>query len=92
MGENIAAIHALVRGRVQGVGYRYFARQRAEAHKVAGFVRNLPDGSVEVHGEGVASALAAFEADLRRGPSFGRVEAADITPLSARGFQGFEIR
>ena len=92
MGESTIAIHAIVRGRVQGVGYRYFARQRAEALSVAGFVRNLPDGSVEVHGEGKEAALAAFEADLRRGPSFGRVENADVTSLDARGFQGFEIR
>jgi acylphosphatase len=90
--DETAAFHAIIRGRVQGVGFRYFARQRADAHRVSGFVRNLPDGSVEVHAEGGTEALAAFEGELRRGPSFGRVEAADVTPLKARGFDAFEIR
>jgi len=90
--SEIVSIHAVVRGRVQGVGFRYFARQRAEAHGVAGFVRNLPDGSVELHAEGTAPAMSAFESDVRRGPSFGRVDEAVVTPIKARGYHGFEIR
>jgi acylphosphatase len=89
---DIASFHAVVRGRVQGVGFRYFARQRAEVHGVCGFVRNLPDGSVELRAEGAPQGLTAFEADLRRGPSFGRVDEAVVTVVEARGFQGFEIR
>ena len=88
----IASFHAVVRGRVQGVGFRYFARKRAEAHGIAGFVRNLPDGTVEVHAEGAAEALSGFEADLRQGPSFGRVDEASVTSIKPRGFRGFEIR
>ena len=91
MGE-IVSFHAVVRGQVQGVGFRYFARQRAEAHGVSGFVRNLPDGSVELHAEGAPAALGAFEADVRRGPSFGRVDEAVVTAIKARGSQAFEIR
>lgn len=90
--SDIVSFHAVVRGRVQGVGFRYFARQRAEVHGVAGFVRNLPDGSVEVQAEGKPDALSAFEAEVRRGPSFGRVEEAVVTSIKARGFQAFEIR
>lgn len=86
------SFHAVVRGKVQGVGFRYFARQRADVHGVAGFVRNTPDGSVEVHAEGKADAISAFEADIRRGPSFGRVDDATVTSVKPRGFQGFEIR
>ena len=86
------SFQASIRGRVQGVGFRYFARQRADAHGISGFVRNQPDGSVEVHAEGNAEALGAFEADIRRGPSFGRVDDATVTPVKSRGFQGFEIR
>ena len=56
--SEIVSFQAVILGRVQGVGFRYFARQRAEAHGIAGFVRNLPDGSVEVHAEGPAAALA----------------------------------
>ena len=91
MGE-IVSFQAVVRGRVQGVGFRYFARQRAEILGVAGFVRNLPDGSVEVHAEGAETALTSFEADLRRGPSFGKVEDTSIVKVKARGFERFEIR
>jgi acylphosphatase len=91
MGE-IVSFQAVVRGRVQGVGFRYFARQRAEVHGVAGFVRNLPDGSVEVHAEGAPGAMSAFEQDLRRGPSFGRVDDASVIAVKARGFDAFEIR
>ena len=47
MGE-IVSFQITIRGRVQGVGFRYFARQRAEAHGISGFVRNLPDGSAEI--------------------------------------------
>ena len=87
-----AAFHAIVSGRVQGVGFRYFSRQRADVHGISGFVRNQGDGSVEVHAEGAPDALAAFEADLRRGPSFGEVGDALVTPIKPRGFQSFEIR
>lgn len=90
--SEIVSFHAIVRGQVQGVGFRYFARQRAEAHGVSGFVRNLPDGSVELHAEGTPTALGAFEADVRRGPSFGRVDEAVVTSIKRRGYQGFEIR
>lgn len=88
----IVSFQAVVRGRVQGVGFRYFTRQRAEVHGISGFVRNLPDGSVEVHAEGAAEALDTFEADLRRGPQFGRVDDASVTKVKPRGFQGFDIR
>ena len=90
--SQIVSFHAVVRGQVQGVGFRYFARQRAEAHGIAGFVRNLPDGSVELHAEGAPTALSAFEAEVRRGPSFGRVDEAVVTTIEARGYQAFEIR
>jgi acylphosphatase len=88
----LLSFQAVLRGRVQGVGFRYFARQRAEVHGIAGFVRNLPDGSVEIHAEGEEAALRDFEADIRRGPSFGKVEEASVIPVEARGFERFEIR
>lgn len=87
-----SSFQAVIRGRVQGVGYRYFARQRAEALRVSGFVRNQPDGSVEVRAEGDPTALATFEAELRQGPSFGQVDDVTVTAIKAKGLQGFEIR
>ena len=90
--DEFVSSQILVRGTVQGVGFRYFTRQRAELHGVRGFVRNLPDGSVEVRAEGTPEAMGAFEADVRRGPQFGRVDDVAVTPLSPRGFDSFEIR
>ena len=60
--------HILVSGRVQGVGYRYFAAARAKVHGIVGYVRNLPNGSVEVVAAGPRVALAYFIGDLERGP------------------------
>ena len=67
-----------VRGRVQGVGFRWFVRGQAKRLDLGGYARNLPDGSVEVAAEGPATALDRLEQALRRGPPMGRVEAVDI--------------
>ena len=61
-------LEATVNGRVQGVGFRWFVRDRATALGLAGWVRNRADGSLEVLAEGPAEALAAFEDALRAGP------------------------
>ncbi len=77
---------------MQGVGFRYFARQSADRLGVAGFARNLADGSVEVVAEGEMGALQAFEDALRRGPSFadvGNVQRIEVPP---RGAEGFHVR
>ena len=89
----------LVRGRfvchggVQGVGFRYTACDAARRLGVAGWVRNLPDGTVEAVAEGSPAAVAAFAAWCRQGPSMARVTRvqecyADITAIMS----GFEIR
>ena len=81
-----------ITGRVQGVGYRYFALIEAHALGVAGYAKNLPDGSVEVVAEGSEEAVQSFEGRLREGPAFSRVEIVDKAPLAARGDQDFHIR
>ena len=86
------AYRFVVHGRVQGVGYRYFVQREANARRVTGFVRNLPDGSVEVVAEADEPAIAALEAELRRGPSFARVASVDRTAITPRGDDGFHIR
>ena len=65
----------LIEGRVQGVGFRYFALRSARRLGLAGYVRNLPDGSVEAVARGSDEALTAFEAGLRQGPPGSRVDA-----------------
>jgi acylphosphatase len=67
--------HVTIRGRVQGVGYRYFVEQAARSRDLEGWVRNRRDGSVEALFSGSAEAVAAMIAACRRGPSSARVEA-----------------
>jgi acylphosphatase len=63
-----------ISGRVQGVGYRFFARAAAERHGVAGYTRNLRDGRVEVYAVGTEAQLQGLLAELRRGPRLAFVE------------------
>lgn len=86
------AYRFLVQGRVQGVGYRYFVQREADARGVTGFVRNLPDGSVEVIAEADERVIADLEAQLRRGPSFARVASVERAAIGPRGDHGFHIR
>jgi acylphosphatase len=88
----VAAYRYLVSGRVQGVGFRYYALRTAEAMRVAGFARNLPDGRVEVVAEADEEVLVRFEDRLRQGPSFARVESVVRDPIAPRGDAGFHIR
>jgi acylphosphatase len=88
----MASYRYVVRGRVQGVGYRYFVMREAGALGVSGFARNLPDGTVEVIAEAADDVLAQFEARLREGPSFATVSALDRSAIAARGDHGFHIR
>jgi acylphosphatase len=89
----MASYRYFVRGRVQGVGYRYYALRQAEALGVSGFARNLADGRVEVVAEAEdEAALEAFEARLREGPSFAQVENLERAPMPPRGQPGFHIR
>ena len=86
------ACRYLVRGRVQGVGYRYFVMREAEGLGVSGFARNLPDGTVEVIAEAEEPILQKLEERLRKGPSFARVSAVERSDVAPRGGDGFHIR
>jgi len=88
----IIARRYLVRGRVQGVGFRYFAEERARLEGVAGFVCNLPDGRLEVVAEGEADAVIRFERAIRHGPSGARVEDVLTESLDPGGLQTFSIK
>lgn len=82
----------IISGRVQGVGYRYFAIQAARRAGVAGTVRNLPDGNVEAVAEGPENAINEFRAELERGPSFGHVTRVDEIELPVTGrFSSFDV-
>ena len=67
-------VHLRVQGRVQGVGFRYFVLRRAEDLGLTGWVRNLPDGDVEVEAEGPREALQGLIERVREGPAAARVD------------------
>jgi len=77
-------LHVQVRGRVQGVGFRWFVREAAHRLGLTGWVRNLPDGSVEVVAEGDDVSIASFRASLLEGPSGAAVAALARTPPAER--------
>ncbi|MGH2487398.1 MAG: acylphosphatase [Ktedonobacterales bacterium] len=86
-------VTAIVRGRVQGVGYRFFARREASALGLRGYARNRVDGGVEVVAEGARRNLETFVELLRRGPSSAEVEAVDVTwSVASETFANFGIR
>lgn len=72
----------LISGRVQGVGFRWFTEKEARARDVVGYVRNLPDGRVEVLAQGESGTLAAFRERLQEGPPAARVDDVDVRPVS----------
>ena len=72
-----------IRGRVQGVGYRYWVEQQARAHGLEGWVRNCRDGSVEALFAGPEDVVSNMVASCRRGPSSARVDAIDERPGDA---------
>lgn len=82
----------LVSGQVQGVGFRFFARETAAREGLHGWVRNLPDGRVEAAVEGDTDAIERFERALRHGPRGARVEQLDIEHTVPEGRDtGFTI-
>lgn len=71
----------LVSGRVQGVGFRYYVLRRAQTLGLVGWVRNRPDGTVEIEAQGDAASLASFEVQLRQGPRFSNVTNVEISEI-----------
>src|SRR5438477_4829296 len=95
--ENSAAPHArrfVVRGRVQGVGFRWFVEREAHMLGVYGWVRNNPDGSVEVLATGTREQLSGLRSRLQNGPRAARVdevqekEAQPVTGLKTFRIEG----
>jgi acylphosphatase len=82
----------IVRGRVQGVGFRFFAIHAARRLGVVGSVRNLPDGTVEAIAEGTPDAVSEFRAELWRGPSYGHVTSVDESDIKPTGrYKSFDV-
>jgi acylphosphatase len=87
-----ARLHVIVEGVVQGVNFRYHTRRVARSLLLTGWVRNRPDGCVEVLAEGARESLAHLLAFLRKGPPSARVDRATPAWLHYTGeFDAFEI-
>ena len=85
------ARRALVSGRVQGVGFRFFAERAARETGVKGWVRNLPDGRVETVAEGNEEAVTRYFERIGKGPFPGSVARVDVEEREPEGFERFEI-
>lgn len=92
--SDMQTVRATVRGRVQGVGFRMFARDCAQRLGLVGYVRNQPDGSVYVEATGSRPVLEQFLSSLGRGPSMAHVD--DVATEWSAGIAGgggrFEVR
>ena len=84
----------LVKGEVQGVGFRWFVMREAQRLGLGGYARNLADGSVEVVSHGPEAALDTLEQHLKRGPPHARVDAVERlhVPVEVEVHSAFEIR
>ena len=87
------AVHMIAHGRVQGVGFRFFVREQAVPYGIKGWVRNLPDGSVEILAEGENEMLNNFIEKVRIGPVFGTVSDITVEKVEPTDlFNNFSIR
>ena len=87
-------LHFLIRGRVQGVGFRWFVHREASELELRGWVRNTEDGDVEVVASGSAEDLADLRTSLRRGPRGARVDQLiehHLEDAEAAGLESFRI-
>ena len=81
----------IVRGHVQGVGYRYFAQKAAVSLGLTGFTRNLDNGDVEVYAAGPEDKLSEMAARLRMGPTYADVRGVEEREAAVQQYGSFEI-
>ena len=87
----MTAIRFLVRGRVQGVGFRYFAQRAASQLGLTGYVRNLDDGRVEVYAAGRTEQLTELAGYLRKGPCWAEVRGVEQQDAAVQQYGSFQI-
>jgi acylphosphatase len=89
--KKVEARRWFVRGRVQGVGYRYFAQRSAQSLGLTGYARNLDDGRVEVYAAGPAEKLAELAPLLHRGPRWADVRGVEEQEAAVETSSYFHI-
>jgi acylphosphatase len=80
-----------IHGHVQGVSFRYYARQRASSLGLSGWVRNRPDGTVEAEAQGPEDAVDRFIGWAREGPSLAEVERVEVDRIPLQDGESFRI-
>lgn len=88
---DLSARRYFISGRVQGVGYRYFAEREANELGLAGYARNLADGRVEVYAIGPAGKLSDFAGRLRMGPLMADVHGVEEIEAAPQDYTDFRI-
>ena len=81
----------IVKGQVQGVGFRYFTHRVAQQLGVRGRVKNLPNGTGEVYAEGDEDPMEQFLTGIKKGPSLGLVKEVEVGEVEPEGLQDFSI-
>lgn len=92
MSEILHSVHCLISGKVQGVWFRANTQKKAQQLGVNGWVRNLPDGSVEVKATAPAENLNEFIAWLKIGPELARVDNVTIESCATETFKSFVVK
>lgn len=93
MTSSVMRLKAVIKGEVQGVGFRWAVQSQAGRLGLTGYAENLPDGSVRVEAEGAPDRLDQLEAFLHQGPRWAEVESLDSQRGPATGeFHRFEAR
>ncbi|MFC1528419.1 acylphosphatase [Candidatus Latescibacterota bacterium] len=88
-----SAAHMIAHGRVQGVGFRFFVREQASVFGVTGWVKNLYDGTVEIHVEGEKDVVNNFIEKIKKGPMFGLVSELTVNWIEPTGtYSNFSIQ
>lgn len=84
-------LRLVVKGRVQGVGFRYFTYVQASHYGLKGYVQNRIDGSVEIEVEGPENSLLSFVTELRKGPRYGHIDEIERAELPLANYTNFQI-
>ncbi len=90
--KNKKSAQITITGRVQGVGFRYYAVKKASEMNITGYVKNMHDGSVFIEAEGEESDLDRYILWCRKGPASSRVDKVDLTPGVIKNYRDFSIQ